>query len=106
MVSVDSSVSPDASTLTESRRHAYQVGEGAGLHFLHHLPAVRLHGALADAKLAADLFVRPARDDERHDLPFPTGQRCVTPPKRTHLRRVAQGRAAAAEGAANRSQEY
>ena len=45
----------------EARGHVHQVGERVGLHLAHHPAAVSLHGDLADAELATDLFVQQAR---------------------------------------------
>ena len=52
----------------------YQVGERLGLHLLHYLASVCLHGDLTDAELSPDLFVQQTRDDQRHHLPFATGE--------------------------------
>ena len=42
---------------SEPRGHVHQLSEGVGLHFLHHLAAVRLHRDLANAELPTDLFI-------------------------------------------------
>jgi len=39
-----------------------------GPHLLHHLASVCLHRDLADAEVAADLFIQQTGDDQRHDL--------------------------------------
>src|SRR5271168_4432285 len=44
----------------EACGHVDQIGERGGLHLPHHLAAVRLHGDLADAELAAHLLVHQA----------------------------------------------
>src|SRR5688500_15333417 len=62
------------SALAEPGRHPDQLGQGARLHFPHHLTPMRLHRDLADAELAADLLVQPARDDQRHDLLLATAE--------------------------------
>jgi len=48
---------------SEFGRHPHQVGEGIRFHFLHDLPAVRLHRNFADPELTADLFIEQPRDD-------------------------------------------
>ena len=42
----------------EPRSYFYQVGEGIGLHLLHHSPTMSLDGYLADAELRANLLIR------------------------------------------------
>jgi len=48
----------------ESRRYCHQIGERIGLHLAHDLASMCLHGDLADAEFATDLFVQPPRNDQ------------------------------------------
>jgi hypothetical protein len=41
----------------EPRSHIYQVGQGIGLHFLHHPASMCLHRNFADAELSTHLFI-------------------------------------------------
>ena len=45
----------------EPGAHRHERGQRVRLHLAHYLPAVRLHGDLADAELAADLFIEETR---------------------------------------------
>jgi hypothetical protein len=42
---------------TQLSRHSYQIRKRFGLHFLHHLTAMRLHRDFTNAKFSANLFV-------------------------------------------------
>ena len=44
--------------MAEFFRHAHQLIQRIGLHFLHHLAPVDLDGFLAGAKLEGNLFVK------------------------------------------------
>ena len=54
----------------EARGHRHQVRKRVGLHLAHDLASVRLHGDLADAEFATDLFVQQPGNDQCHDLAF------------------------------------
>jgi hypothetical protein len=54
--------------------HAHKFRQRAGAHLAHDLPAVNLHGHLAEVKLGGDLLIRGLDDDEAHDLPFARGE--------------------------------
>src|SRR5260370_31451564 len=75
---------------TDSGSHLHQVGERARLHLSHHVASVCLHCDSTDARLATDLRVQPAGDHQVHDLPFATGEGCVTLPNHPYLRLVTQ----------------
>jgi hypothetical protein len=53
---------------------------------LHHLAAMSFDRDLADAERGGDLFVFPAGDNQRHDLPFARSERPLPLAERAHLR--------------------
>ena len=55
---------------TECIRHAHKFCEGFCPHLSHDIAAMNLHGDLADADFAGDLFVHQAGRDEPHDFLF------------------------------------
>ena len=57
-----SSHCPGCACETELPSYLNQVGDRVSLHFLHHLPPVRLHCDLADAEFVADLLIQHAGD--------------------------------------------
>src|SRR5271170_395020 len=65
----------------EFLRQFHQAGERVGLHFLHHLTRMCLHGDLTDTEFSAYLFVWQPGYHQGHNLPFATGKRCVTVPE-------------------------
>src|SRR5689334_17808797 len=103
---INTEVSERRTTEAEPRGHFHQVGERVGLHLLHDLAAVRFYRDFADAELATDLLVQPARDHQVHDLPFATGEGRVTVSDGPYLRLAIQGRAAALDGLPDGAQEH
>jgi len=54
----------------ESRGHHHEVSKRVGPHLAHDPASVCLHGDLADAEFATDLFIQQPRNDQCHDLAF------------------------------------
>ena len=89
----------------EAGTYLYELGKRAGLHLSHHLSSMRLHGDLADFKLAAYLFVQHAGDYQRHDLPFARGERGVAILKHPHFRLLTERHATALNGIPDGAQQ-
>ena len=58
----------------QARSDIYQFSERISLHFAHHVSTMRFHRDLADAELAANLFVRKAGDHECKHFAFARGE--------------------------------
>src|SRR6185436_15893765 len=66
---------------TEPLRVCNQFGKRSHLHLLHHLVAMRLHGALGCSQFMGDLLVDLAADDQIENLSFPGRQGRYKPAK-------------------------
>ena len=73
----------------ETRGHGHQVRKRIGSHLAHHATAVRFHRDIANAKLATDLLVQQADDDQLHDLAFASTERRVAVAQFPQLRILA-----------------
>src|SRR3954471_4618851 len=60
--------------MTRTKSQAHQLRKPASLGLVHNPGAVDLDRAVADPKLARDLFVREPRNQPVHDLPLPKRQ--------------------------------
>src|SRR6267142_1143518 len=65
--------------------HPDEIGQRRGLHLPHDLAAMDLDGFLGRAKLAGDLLVQKALDDEREDLTFAWRQGLIASPQSKEL---------------------
>src|SRR6266850_3630940 len=65
--------------------HPDEIGQRRGLHLPHDLAAMDLDGFLGRAKLAGDLLVQKALDDEREDLTFAWRQGLIALPQPKEL---------------------
>ena len=86
--------------------HIHQVGQGVGLHFLHHLASVCLHRDFADTEIATDLFIQQACHHQGHHLPFATAKRSVAVPECSHLGRQTKRSFAALDGLPDGAQQH
>jgi len=66
---------------------------------------VRLDGDLADAEFTTDLLIQQAGNDQRHHLPFATGERRVIIPERAYLRFLTKYGCTALDGVPNGDQQ-
>src|SRR3954454_6274647 len=60
--------------MTRTKSQAHQLRKAASLGLVHNPSAVDLDRAVADPKLARDLFVREPGNQPVHDLPLPKRQ--------------------------------
>src|SRR3954467_3014723 len=60
--------------MTRTKSQAHQLRKAASLGLVHNPSAVDLDRAVADPKIARDLFVREPSTQPVHDLPLPTCQ--------------------------------
>ena len=88
------------------RSHPHQVSEGIRLHLLHDLPSMRFHCDLADAELAADLFIQHAGDDQCHHFAFARSKGSVLISEFLHLHVARESKTAAFKGLPDRTQQH
>jgi hypothetical protein len=78
---------------------------GIGLHFSHDIAAMCLHRDLADAQLAADLFIQHAGDYQCHYFSLSRGKQRITSAELPDLGFLPKDASAVLKGAANGAQE-